>query len=101
MSTPVKPRVDGIGGICVKARDPGALRMVPPSPGAVPALRPPARLLDVSWMRGQRVARVAIAPASYEPARGRLTGHHRSEVEGRRWMMRPLPWTSVNTRQLM
>ncbi len=40
-----------------------------------------ARLLGASWMRDQRVARIAIAPAAWDPDRQRLTVHHRIEVE--------------------
>jgi hypothetical protein len=40
-----------------------------------------ARLLDVTWMRNQRVARVAIEPAAYEPAARRLTVASRVDVE--------------------
>ena len=44
------------------------------------AALPAVRLLEVSWMRDQRVARVAIAPIVYEPARARLGIHRRVEV---------------------
>ncbi len=40
-----------------------------------------ARLLDVTWMRNQRVARVAIEPAAYEPALRRLSVAARVDVE--------------------
>jgi hypothetical protein len=40
-----------------------------------------ARLLDVSWMRNQRVARVSIEPVAYEPAARRLTVAARVDVE--------------------
>lgn len=42
-----------------------------------------ARLLDVSWMRDQRVARVLIRPALYEARNSRLGIHRRVEVEVR------------------
>jgi hypothetical protein len=40
-----------------------------------------ARLLDVSWMRNQRVARVAVTPADYDAASARLTVWSRVDVE--------------------
>jgi len=40
-----------------------------------------ARLLGVTWMRNQRVARVAIEPVAYEPAARRLTVAGRVDVE--------------------
>jgi hypothetical protein len=40
-----------------------------------------ARLLDVSWMRNQRVARVAILPVDYDPALRRATATSRVDVE--------------------
>jgi hypothetical protein len=40
-----------------------------------------ARLLGVGWMRNQRVARIAIAPADYDPAQRRLVLDRRIEVE--------------------
>ncbi|OGF12807.1 MAG: hypothetical protein A2W00_00845 [Candidatus Eisenbacteria bacterium RBG_16_71_46] len=40
-----------------------------------------ARLLGVSWMRNQRVARVEIAAADYTPAARRLTLYRRVDVE--------------------
>ncbi|HEV2105645.1 MAG TPA: C25 family cysteine peptidase, partial [Candidatus Eisenbacteria bacterium] len=42
-----------------------------------------ARLLDVSWMRNQRVARVAIEPAAYAPAARRLVVARRVDVDVR------------------
>ena len=39
-----------------------------------------ARLLELGWMRNQRVARIAITPADYDPAVGRLSIAHRVEV---------------------
>jgi hypothetical protein len=44
---------------------------------------PVARLLGVSWMREQRVARIAVRPVSYHPAARRLGVHRRVEVEVR------------------
>ena len=61
-------------------RDAGALDMVAAAPQVPPPIRSPARLLDVSWMRNQRIARVAITPAAFDMARGRLTVHHRIEL---------------------
>ncbi|MCC6651038.1 MAG: hypothetical protein IT348_07815 [Candidatus Eisenbacteria bacterium] len=40
-----------------------------------------ARLLDVSWVRNQRVARIEILPAAYEPAARRLTLARRVDVD--------------------
>lgn len=40
-----------------------------------------ARLLDVTWMRNQRVARVELAPVAYEPAARRLSIAGRIDVE--------------------
>ncbi len=45
---------------------------------AVPAA---ARLLDVTWLRNQRVARIAIEPVAYEPAARRLTVAQRIDVD--------------------
>src|SRR5262245_32906120 len=40
-----------------------------------------ARLLGVTWMRNQRVARVSIEPVAYEPSARRLTVAARIDVE--------------------
>lgn len=40
-----------------------------------------ARLLRIDWLRNQRVARIAIEPAAYEPAARRLTVASRVDVE--------------------
>lgn len=40
-----------------------------------------ARLLEVSWLRNQRVARIAIEPAAYEPAARRLSVARRVDVD--------------------
>lgn len=40
-----------------------------------------ARLLGVSWLRNQRVARIAIEPAAYEPSARRLSVARRVDVE--------------------
>ncbi len=40
-----------------------------------------ARLIEVTWMRNQRVARVVIEPAAYQPALRRLTLAGRVDVE--------------------
>ncbi len=40
-----------------------------------------ARLIEVGWMRNQRVARIAITPADYDPTVRRLSISHRIEVE--------------------
>jgi hypothetical protein len=53
--------------------------------------RPLARLVGVSWMRDQRVARVAISGASYDPTTLRLTLPRRIEVEVRLPGSAPIP----------
>ncbi|MBK7368639.1 MAG: hypothetical protein IPJ04_12215 [Candidatus Eisenbacteria bacterium] len=40
-----------------------------------------ARLIDVSWMRNQRIARIAIEPASYEPAASPTVARRRVDVD--------------------
>lgn len=40
-----------------------------------------ARLLEVTWMRNQRVARIELLPVAYEPAARRLTVAGRIDVE--------------------
>ncbi len=40
-----------------------------------------AKLLDVTWVRNQRVARIAIMPSAYEPSARRLTTAARIDVE--------------------
>ncbi len=40
-----------------------------------------ARLLDVGWMRNQRVARIAVTPADYDPSARRLTLDRRIDVD--------------------
>lgn len=40
-----------------------------------------ARLLDVTWMRNQRIARVELAPVAYEPSARRLSVAARLDVE--------------------
>jgi hypothetical protein len=40
-----------------------------------------ARLLQVTWIRNQRIARIAIEPAAYEPALRRLTLARRVDVD--------------------
>lgn len=59
-----------------------ALGDAPPADIGVP-LDPPAsaRLLEVGWMRSQRIARIAIAPARYDVASRRLAVERRMEVE--------------------
>ncbi len=66
----------GAEGQAIKvARDLSAYGAVgSPSPVA-------ARLLEVTWMRNQRVARVALSPVAYEPAARRLTVAGRIDVE--------------------
>jgi hypothetical protein len=48
---------------------------------AEPAPQPGARLLDVTWMRNQRVARVLVTPAAYDAGAHRLTVAGRVDVE--------------------
>src|SRR5205814_1672610 len=45
--------------------------------------RPLARVLGVSWMRDQRVARIAVSPARWDPTSGTLTVEHRIELDVR------------------
>jgi Peptidase family C25/Propeptide_C25/FlgD Ig-like domain len=55
----------------------------PMAPGAIvsrPVPRPSARLLGVRWVRDQRVAVVAIAPARYDPVARRLEMASRLDV---------------------
>jgi hypothetical protein len=40
-----------------------------------------ARLLQVTWLRNQRIARIAIEPAAYQPAARRLTLARRVDVD--------------------
>jgi hypothetical protein len=40
-----------------------------------------ARLIDVTWIRNQRVARIAVTPAQYDPRTRRLSLSRRVEVE--------------------
>lgn len=40
-----------------------------------------ARLLQVSWIRNQRVAQIAIEPVAYEPSQRRLTSADRVDVD--------------------
>ena len=60
-----------------------------------PAPAPAARLIDVSWMRDQRVARVLVAPANYDPAARRLGLHRRIEIELRLAGAPMVPVTNV------
>ncbi|TMQ70520.1 MAG: hypothetical protein E6K80_08280, partial [Candidatus Eisenbacteria bacterium] len=61
----------------------GAARARRSSAGAGAQSGPAARLLEVTWLRDQRVARVLILPATYDPASLRLGIHRRIEVEVR------------------
>ena len=79
-----------------REQDPAARQPVAPDPALV-RTRPLARLAGVSWMRNQRVARVAIAPASYDLGREELTVHHRIEVAVRFATAGPAPPTTVET----
>ncbi|HEY6194899.1 MAG TPA: C25 family cysteine peptidase [Candidatus Eisenbacteria bacterium] len=47
----------------------------------VASATPGARLLGVTWMRNQRVARVLVSPAAYDPVTRRLTLAGRVDVE--------------------
>lgn len=53
---------------------------VGPWPAAWRSATPRARLLEVSWLREQRVARVEIRPADYDPETRRLTLWRRVDV---------------------
>ncbi|HKQ58147.1 MAG TPA: C25 family cysteine peptidase, partial [Candidatus Eisenbacteria bacterium] len=52
-----------------------------PAGGAPVPMRPGARLLEVGWMRNQRVARIAVTPAEYDPKTGRLSIARRVDVD--------------------
>jgi hypothetical protein len=78
----------GVDSLRLAAMIRGPLRPRPVS-GAPPPL---ARLLEVSWMRDQRVARIAIAGASYDPVALRLGVHRRIEVEVTLPPSAPSPW---------
>jgi hypothetical protein len=65
-----------------ESRQPVEVPRRPEAYGAAGSPRPvAARLLGVSWLRNQRVARVAIEPVAYEPALRRLTLASRVDVE--------------------
>ncbi len=51
----------------------------PAAAGGLPGVR--ARLLEVGWMRNQRIARIAVFPADYDPAARRLTLYRRIDVD--------------------
>jgi hypothetical protein len=56
----------------------------PEIPAANPSVAVPlARVLEVTWMRDQRVARIAVSPAAYDEANGRLSLFRKVEVEVR------------------
>lgn len=69
------PSVDAARRLENRVRDASAYAV---SGSAAPVA---ARLLDVTWMRNQRVARIAIEPVAYEPALRRVTLARRVDVE--------------------
>jgi hypothetical protein len=63
-------------------RQPASIGRRPEAYGAAGSARPAAaRLLSVTWMRNQRVARIAIEPVAYEPAARRMTLAKRIDIE--------------------
>jgi hypothetical protein len=65
-----------------EAREPVTVPRRPEAYGAAGSPRPAAaRLLGVTWMRNQRVARILVQPVAYEPAARRLTIAKRVDVE--------------------
>jgi hypothetical protein len=69
---------DGAGAATEDAPVAGDPRMGGPVPLAA-GVR--ARLLEVGWMRNQRVARIAVTPADYDAGARRLSIAHRIEIE--------------------
>lgn len=63
------------------ATGPAVLRRAEAYGAAGSAVPVAARLLRLDWLRNQRVARIAIEPAAYEPAARRLTVAGRVDVE--------------------
>ena len=65
--------------------DPTTLPVAPRDPRlyarSVPLAQPRARLVALSWLRNQRVAEIAITPASYDPATRTLALDRRVDVE--------------------
>ncbi len=80
--TPVMPRGSEASESEAEART-EALAAAGEPAGSPPAraagLR--ARLIEVGWMRNQRVARIAVTPADYDPAARRLSLDRRIEVD--------------------
>ncbi len=65
-----------------EARQPAAVPRLPEAYGLAGSPVPvAARLLGVTWMRNQRLARVAIEPVAYEPSLRRLSVAGRVDVE--------------------
>jgi len=65
-----------------EAGEPAMVPRRPEAYGAAGSSRPAgARLLGVTWMRNQRVARVLVEPVAYEPAARRLTVAKRVDIE--------------------
>ena len=63
-------------------REPVAIPRRPEAYGATGSSRPvAARLLGITWMRNQRVARIAVEPVAYEPSARRLTLARRVDIE--------------------
>lgn len=69
------------GATGADATGPGVLRRAEAYGVAGSAVPVAARLLRLDWLRNQRVARIAIEPAAYEPAARRLTVAGRIDVE--------------------
>ncbi len=63
------------------ATGPGVTRRADAYGAAGSAVPVAARLLRLDWLRNQRVARIAIEPAAYEPAARRLTVAGRIDVD--------------------
>lgn len=64
-----------------QATGPGVARRAEAYGAAGSAVPAAARLLRLDWLRNQRVARIAIEPAAYEPAARRLTVAGRIDVD--------------------
>ncbi len=73
---------DGVSLLTGDGREGGPAGVASPSAGnAEPTLA--ARLIGIDWLRNQRIARIAIEPATYDPAAQRLDVAARIDVEVR------------------